>query len=123
MSAVVLDASAVLAFINGEPGSDLVESSLEGGAACSTANWSEIMQKTLAQGRDWPQNALLLQSYDLAIEPVTITDAECAAEMWQPGSGLSLADRLCIALGERLDATVLTADTAWGTSGRIEQIR
>jgi PIN domain nuclease of toxin-antitoxin system len=34
------------------------------------------------------------------------------------GSGLSLADRLCLALAARLDATAWTADTAWqGLSG------
>jgi len=37
--------------------------------------------------------------------------------------GLSLADRLCLALGERLDAEVLTADRSWGSGGRIQQIR
>jgi PIN domain nuclease of toxin-antitoxin system len=36
---------------------------------------------------------------------------------------LSLADRLCLALAERLSAEVLTADRAWGRAGRIRQIR
>jgi PIN domain nuclease of toxin-antitoxin system len=39
------------------------------------------------------------------------------------GAGLSLADRLCLALGDRLDADVLTADQAWGAGERIKQIR
>jgi PIN domain nuclease of toxin-antitoxin system len=34
-----------------------------------------------------------------------------------------LADRLCLALGERLDADVWTADQAWGMGTRIRQIR
>ena len=42
---------------------------------------------------------------------------------WVPGEGLSLADRLCLGLGERLDAAVLTADKSWGDTGRIVQIR
>ncbi|MGH9018939.1 MAG: hypothetical protein ACRDY1_14405 [Acidimicrobiales bacterium] len=37
--------------------------------------------------------------------------------------GLSLADRLCPALGERLDVLVVTADSSWGEDGRIRQIR
>jgi PIN domain nuclease of toxin-antitoxin system len=43
--------------------------------------------------------------------------------MWRPGSGLSLGDRLCLALAQRLDADVLTADRAWGEEGLIRQIR
>ena len=39
------------------------------------------------------------------------------------GEGLSLADRLCLALGDRLDADLSTADQAWGTAGRIRQVR
>ncbi|MXX42173.1 MAG: type II toxin-antitoxin system VapC family toxin [Acidimicrobiales bacterium] len=35
----------------------------------------------------------------------------------------TLADRLCMALGERLDAQILTADRSWGSKGRITQIR
>ena len=50
-------------------------------------------------------------------------DAEWAARRWVRGEGLSLADRLCMALGERLEAPVLTADKAWGTDNRIIQIR
>jgi len=49
--------------------------------------------------------------------------AEWAAQRWRRGEGLSLADRLCMALGERLDAVVWTADEAWGTAGRVRQVR
>lgn len=46
-----------------------------------------------------------------------------AAARWQRGEGLSLADRLCLALGHRRGHEIWTADTAWGTDERIEQIR
>lgn len=36
-----------------------------------------------------------------------------AALLWGAGSSLSLADRLCLALANRLTAIVLTADAAW----------
>lgn len=39
------------------------------------------------------------------------------------GTSLSLGDRLCLALGKRLGATVLTADKAWGEGKGIEQVR
>ena len=34
-----------------------------------------------------------------------------------------VADRLCLALADRVDQPVLTADAAWGTEGRVRQIR
>ncbi|UJP08843.1 PIN domain-containing protein [Microbacterium sp. KUDC0406] len=118
----VLDASAVLAFLQGEPGADLVESALDGGVV-GAANWSEIAQKIRAAGADWGVARSLLLSYDLRVEPVTIADAEAAAAAWRRGSGLSLGDRLCLALSDRLDASALTADRAWGESDRIIQVR
>ena len=119
----VFDASALLAFLQGEEGSAAVEQGLKDGAACSTANWSEVAQKIRAHGRDWPLARALLASYDLQLEPVTVEDAEQAAITWARGSGMSLADRLCLALGLRFGATVWTADNSWGTSKTIRQIR
>lgn len=122
MSAV-LDASAVLAFLQGEDGADVVETELTGGARCGAANWSEVAQKVLAAGRDWDLVRALLISYDLTVEAVVTEDAEWAARRWKAREGLSLADRLCLALAERIDAEVWTADDAWGTTGRVHQIR
>ncbi len=119
----VLDASAILAFLGGEGGSDVVEAALGDSARCGAANWSEVAQKVLAAGRDWGLVRALLDSYGVQIEPVVSDDAEWAARRWRRGEGLSLADRLCLALGERLDEPVLTADTTWGGDGRIRQIR
>ena len=57
------------------------------------------------------------------MEPVTIADAERAAEISVHGSGLSLADRICIALGTRLGETVLTSDKAWAEHPGVELLR
>lgn len=119
----VLDSSALLAFLQGEDGADLVEAALLDSAQCSAANWSEVAQKVRAAGRDWDLVRALLQSYGLHVEPVGIDDAERAAQRWRQGDGLSLGDRLCLALADRVDQPVLTADTAWGTEGRVRQIR
>lgn len=119
----VLDASAVLAFVEGEPGVDTVEAALESGATCGAANWSEVAQKVIAAGRDWDLVAALLASYDMVVAPVEAVDAEWAARRWRRGEGLSLGDRLCLALGARLDVAVFTADAQWGTAGRVRQIR
>lgn len=119
----VLDASALLAYLQGEPGSDAVEEALSEGARCSAANWSEVAQKVLSRQRNWSLARSLLLSFDLTVEPVTVDDAERAAQRWSTAPDLSLGDRLCLALAERTEATALTADRAWGESARIRQIR
>ncbi len=119
----VLDASALLAYLAGEPGADEVELTLEQGGHCSTANWSEVAQKVIAAGGDWELSRALLMSYRLALEPVEVADAQWAALRWRKGEGLSLGDRLCLALAHRLNEVALTADKTWGESERIKQIR
>lgn len=120
---VVLDASAIMAFLQVEEGADVVEEALVGNPRCGAANWSEVAQKVIAAGRDWPLARALLFSHGVRIEPVSADDAEWAARRWRPGENLSLADRLCLALGERLGLDVLTADRSWGSTGRVCQIR
>ena len=119
----VLDASALLAFLAGEEGADLVERHLGPRARCGAANWAEVAQKIRAAGADWPAARALLASYGLRVEPVVAEDAERAAELWRLGSGLSLADRLCLALGDRLEAGIMTADRAWRGHRGVELIR
>ena len=119
----VLDASVLLAFAQGEDGAPQTERLLEEGAVCGAANWSEVAQKVRAAGRDWDLVRALLVSYNLRIEAVIEADAEWAAFRWRKGEGLSLADRLCLALGERLDVEVWTSDASWGTTGRVRQLR
>lgn len=118
MTGTVLDASALLTFVQGG-GAEAVEAELVAGARCGTANWSEVAQKIHASGRDWPLVRALLLSYPLALEPVCTEDGEQAALRWSKGEGLSLADRLCLALAERLDTEAWTADRSWGTTGRV----
>ena len=120
---VVLDASAILAFVQGEAGADVVESALADNARCGAANWSEVAQKVLRAGRNWDLVRGLLISYEIEVEPVVASDAEWAARRWKPGEGLSLADRLCLSLADRLDCNVLTADQAWDPTERVTQIR
>lgn len=120
---LVLDASAVLAFLHGEDGADAVEEALLSGAIAGAANWSEVAQKVRASGRDWDLARGLLESYGLTIEPVSVLDAEQAALRWATDASLSLGDRLCLALGDRLGSEVLTADRAWGSRPPVRQIR
>ena len=119
----LFDASALLCFLQGEPGADVVERELAIGGACSAVNWSEVAQKVLAHGADWSLARSLLLSFGLEIEPVLAVDAERAASEWRRGSGHSIADRICLATAHRLDARVWTADASWGSSDRVSQVR
>jgi len=119
----LFDASALLVLLQSEPGADVVERELAAGGAVSAVNWSEAAQKVRGAGGAWDLGRALLLSYGLTVEPVLVADAERAARLWQRGTGLSLADRLCLATAERLSATVWTADRAWGESAGIRQVR
>lgn len=105
--------------MEGEDEALRVEGLLDAGGCCGTANWSEVAQKVRAHGRNWDLARALLISFGLTTDVVTLDDVEWAARRWRPGEGLSLALRLCLSLGERLDADVWTADQTWGAAGRI----
>ena len=120
----LFDASALLCFLRGEHGADTVEQLFEQDTgSVSALNWSEVAQKVRSAGGEWTLARGLLMNVGLVVEPVTAADGERAAELWRKGSGLSIADRICLATGERLAATVWTADTAWGESERVRQVR
>ena len=120
----LFDSSALLCFLQGEEGADVVEGALLSGGSVSAANWSEVAQKVAARDNDWELARGLLQSYPLQVEPVLTVDAEVSATLWRRGSGLSLGDRLCLATAQRLEATtVWTADAAWGTPAPVRQVR
>lgn len=109
---IVVDSSALLAYLQAEPGAAVVRARLIEGVVISAANWSEVAQK-VRRTDTWEVARALLLSYPLQVHPVEIDDAEAAAALWMPGSPLSLADRLCLALAGRLALPVLTADRAW----------
>ena len=89
----------------------------------SAANGAEVAPAGAQRDHDWRPARALLLSYDLAIEPVTVADAEAAAHLWRRGGGPSLGDRLCLATARRLGAVVRTADSAWGGDDPVRQVR
>ena len=109
---VVVDASVVLAWLQDEPGADDAEPMLMEGMI-GAANWSEVLQKARQHGAPTGVVGRLLASFGLRVVDVTAEDAERAADLWRPATSLSLGDRLCLALGRRLDLPVATTDGAW----------
>lgn len=113
----VLDASAVLALLNAEPGAETVAEQLAtGDAVVSAVNFAEIMGKVFERGVPEPDAAALWRRLAIGIEPVSAAVALRAA-LLQPQTrplGLSLGDRCCLALAQELGgAVVVTADRAW----------
>ena len=119
----VFDTSALLAILRDEPGGSAAYGHLDGGARCSAAIWSELAQKLPLLGVRWPEARELLVSLGVAVEVVTAQDAEAAAALWEKGQGLSLADRLCIALGNRLGEEIVTCDSAWARYPQVVLVR
>lgn len=111
---VVLDASALLASAFAEPGGETVRR-LISGAQMSAANWSEFYQKIQQRGVPCQGLRSELEGAGLQIVPVSAQHAEAAATLWQlcRPLGLSLADRLCLALALSQPSRVYTADRVW----------
>ena len=111
---VVLDASALLAYLQDEPGGARVRAVIPQ-AVMSTVNWAEVIGKARDQGAETQGLLEDLASLGLALEPFSAAHAETTGRI-RDGTrrlGLSLGDRACIALGSDRGETVCTADRAW----------
>lgn len=107
----VLDASALIAVLDGEAGADAVAGSL-GASVISAVNLVEVLQREPAIRLTKP---LDVEGLGIQVVPFTAAQARSAAAMRHStrGAGLSLADRACLALARELDVTAVTADRAW----------
>jgi ribonuclease VapC len=128
MSRVVLDASALLAILNQEPGSERLTPELLSAAAISTVNLAEVHGKLVSRGLR-PDDA-----WEAALSPIpeavpfTVEYARLAGDLVSQTRplGLSLGDRACLALGLAMNAPVYTADKSWKrlkAGARIHVIR
>ncbi|MBI2872580.1 MAG: type II toxin-antitoxin system VapC family toxin [Chloroflexi bacterium] len=111
MPEAVLDASALLALLNAEPGAEVVAAALPQ-AAISAVNLSEVVAKLADAGM--PEAAVREALQGLALDVVPFdTDQAYEAGLLRSstrGVGLSLGDRACLGLARRLNVPALTAD-------------
>jgi PIN domain nuclease of toxin-antitoxin system len=110
----VLDASAVLALIQGEPGGQRVRTVVRQ-AALNSVNLTEVVTKLIARGVSVSEVREILLGIELFVHA---HDEELAVEAGALHAitrrqGLSLGDRACLALARRLAAPALTTDRAW----------
>lgn len=109
-----LDASAVLALINTEPGHEKVAHYLPE-ACISTVNLSEVA--SILHGMTVPDNEVALLLDSLVPTVVAFDKINAYQTAWfkfaTKNMGLSLGDRACIALGKIYDIPVVTADKMW----------
>lgn len=111
---MVLDASAVLALLFGEPGGDLVAAQI-GEAVICAVNLAEVMSKLDDRGASTEQKRAVADQLVPITRPLTAGQAILAGNMRETTRrfGLSLGDRCCLALARDLGASLMTADRAW----------
>ena len=114
MTAVVLDASALLALLLGEPGAGLVKAVLDG-ALLGAVNLAEIVSHYAKLGASRDDIQTLLAPLPIRVVPI---DAGLSydAGMLRPltlKGGLSLGDRYCLALARRESIPAMTAERRW----------
>ena len=114
---LVLDASAVLAWLKSEVGAERVERAFDTQEAIiSNVNLAEVLSRVAHTGQDVNEVKELLKEVGLEFAPFTLPQAITCGEL-RPLTvhyGLSLGDRACLALGIEMQTKVLTADRQWG---------
>jgi PIN domain nuclease of toxin-antitoxin system len=112
----VLDASSLLTLLFQEPGAPSVADAIAEGAAVSTVNLSEVAAALVRRELD-VDHILRAVTAQVTVEPFTAEDALAAAALWARtrAAGLSLGDRACLALAQRLGVPAVTADREWAT--------
>ena len=124
MPAYVLDASALLAFSQGEDGANVVGPLLER-SVISSVNWAEVLQRAISLGLGTQGKQEDLESLGVQILPFTVEDAGYTAQLWSISrqAGLSLGDRACLSLAARLGLPALTADRSWAALDLDVEVR
>jgi PIN domain nuclease of toxin-antitoxin system len=112
----LLDASALLAVILGEPGTDRVEAVLDD-SEMAAVNVAEVARKLFAKGMTQDEIAEILIGLNLETgqEQFSYFQAICAGALAAANRhiGLSLGDAVCLTVGAWSGKKVVTAERSW----------
>jgi ribonuclease VapC len=110
----VLGASAVLAMLDGEPGADVVAERIDD-AVLSSVNAAEVVTRLVRVSLAPARATAVVEGLPCATVPVDGRIGCRAGELHAAtaGAGLSLGDRVCLALAEVPGAAALTSERAW----------
>lgn len=114
MARAVLDASAILALIQGEPGAEVVNNALPG-AMVSAVNVAEVATRLSDVGMPDEEVRAIVRDLHMEIMKFDRISAfgTAALRAATRSKGLSLGDRACLALAAANDAPAMTADRNW----------
>jgi PIN domain nuclease of toxin-antitoxin system len=114
MERVLLDASALIAYLDGEPGSENVPATT-GEAVISAVNYAETVSILTTRGIDATTirlqlSLIVIDVLDFDPETAETTGLMIAATK---SMGLSLGDRACLATARHTGLPAMTADRSW----------
>lgn len=112
--AFVLDSSAVICALMAEPGAERVRA-IWSRSVLSAVIMGEVATKLTEKGMSPDEVSSTFDRARLTIVPLDRPVAERAGVLRTATRhrGLSLGDRVCLALAEHLGATAVTTDKAW----------
>jgi PIN domain nuclease of toxin-antitoxin system len=116
----VLDASALLAYLRGEPGAETVREALVLGAVINVVSYAEVLSRLSDAGEDPETTHRNLQQRGiigglLTVVPLEPHEAVAIAGLRSMTRAhcLSLGDRICLATARHFGWPALTADRSW----------
>jgi PIN domain nuclease of toxin-antitoxin system len=114
MAEFVLDASAVLADLHGEPGGDVVRTAVRG-SVISAVNFAEVITNLIDHGVPTEQAAFVTDHLGCEVLDADRQRARAVGALHAKTrrTDVSLGDRFCLALAEELGLPALTADRRW----------
>ena len=114
MTAIILDASALLAMLKEEAGGEKVADAI-GNSLMSAVNFAEVVSHFVHSGMPADEVDLMLKPLPMNIVPADFELAKLAGRLRSAtaDAGLSLGDRFCLALAIREKSVAWTADKQW----------
>jgi ribonuclease VapC len=114
MTEVVLDASALLAFLRREKGAERVAAVLPG-CYMSSVNVAETISKMIEYGDTLEEASYQIDRLRISVVPFDEAQAKIVASLWKQTrqGGLGIGDRACLALALAKSLPAYTTESEW----------